>query len=312
MTFTKMVIRWEKYFTVSNSEEILSRNGMLKQELYEMNRTRNGRMGRRALSMMSRCFCDMVERLMDPIPAPFTQLNINIIPPGDKPRAGNAAEGILDLFLPYDPWPFFDLDELGRMEMLAGITLRALDLLQDLTGLDCAPAREAVALARGTGFRNVWVPLRKRSKAGLTAEIEVEHDTRGVTVWMTVLNRRGQMLKRVPVLHHPPDSWGLKRDYLGELSWEEGVAILSSSVSGFFFSLNPLTGEARLRRTDFEREKGEGGDLSADLSTVPPQARFLARSETVPGTAHTPAVDPTFVRESYAFRYAEGSPAEVY
>ena len=253
-----------------------------------------------AMSKMSCCFFDMVARLMEPIPAPFTQLNIIITTvPGAEPRVGSAIEGIRDLFLPYDPWPFFELDESGKMEMLADITLRALDVLHGATGLDCDPARKAVALARAAGFRNVWVPLRKRSKGGLIAEVEVEHDTRGITVWMTVFNRRGQLLRRMPVLWQWPDSWGLKRDYLKNLSWEGDTVTLSSDVSGFSFCLDVATGNTRFVRTSHEQFAIERGTFGRDVSKTAPQARFLLQSEVVPEEAHEPAVRADVARRDY-------------
>lgn len=253
-----------------------------------------------AFFMMNRCFFDMIQRLMEPIPAPFTQLNIEIVEPGGNPWIGSAIEGILTMHLPYDPWPFFDMDELCKMEMLADITLRALDLLEASTGLDCRPAREAIALARGAGFRNVWVALRKRSKAGLTAEVGVEHDTRGATVWMTVLNRRGQMLRRVPVLRTGPEAYALKRDYLKELSWDGDAVTLSSPESEFSFSLDALTGETAFVHTFGNRWQMEHGDYGTDLSGVPPQAAFLVQWEAVPGEAHEPAVRADVARRDYA------------
>ena len=303
MAFCKYVLYWEMkpdYTYPDQVLKILEVNGLAPFTGYGNAKQYNARMPNTALEQMSCCYFDMVARLMEPIPAPFTQLNIILTVPGSEPRVGSAIEGIRDLFLPYDPWPFFDMDELCKMEMLADITLRALDLLEASTGLDCRPAREAIALARGAGFRNVWVALRKRSKAGLTAEVGVEHDTRGATVWMTVLNRRGQMLRRVPVLRTGPEAYALKRDYLKELSWDGDTVTLSSDVSDFSFSLDALTGETAFVHTFGNRWQMEHGDYGTDLSGVPPQAAFLVQWEAVPGEAHEPAVRADVARRDYA------------
>ncbi len=216
-----------------------------------------------ALACMACCVSEMVCRVTGPLKT--EKVHIVIIRLMDRAPNSEAcgSDGWITVNLEYDPSPILFMGDLERKLAFLGLIERAMEVVERCYGMDAGPVLEACQTVRRLGCENLWVWKRRQSASRMTAEVTVAHSTEEIEIYLTVYNRRGQMVARELAARLRPWSymWPVCDDYLGSLTWDGDVVTLAGgSRSGFRFSLDVATGEVACEG-DPEEERRRNDEL---------------------------------------------------